>query len=160
MGTVKLRPKAVQDLWQRQATAAAIESARKMIGDGVVSPDTPVGHLSDEQFGWLLCAGICSWIGTRAAQAVDEGNAAIEMNICDTGTVPLPWDAGAVETILGDLAKVDGIDWNMRVLEWPKETMLLFLCDAHRLMSKAIAARDRGGGISAPQAPLNDAVPW
>jgi hypothetical protein len=157
---VKLRPRAVQDLWQRQATAAAIESARKMIGDGMVPPDTPVGHLSDEQFGWILCAGICSWIATRAAQAVDEGNAAIEMNIRDTGTVPLPWDAGAGETILGDLANVEGVDWNVRVFEWPKETMLLFLCEAYRLMSKAITARDKGGGITAPQAPLNDALPW
>ena len=83
-----------------------------------------------------------------------------EMNIRDTGTVPLPWDAGAVETILGDLASVEGIDWNVTVFEWPKDTMLLFLCEAYRLMSKAIAARDRGGGITAPQAPLNDAVPW
>ena len=158
MGAMRLRPKAVQDLWQRQATAAAIESARKMIGDGVVPPGTPVGHLSDEQFGWLLCAGICSWIETRAAQAVDEGNAAIEMNIRDTGTVPLPWDAGAVETILGDLANLEGVEWSATVFEWTKDTMLLFLCEARDLMNKAIAARDRGGGITAPQAPLNDAV--
>jgi hypothetical protein len=160
MGAMKLRPKAVQDLWQREATAAAIASARKMIGDGMVSPDTPVGHLTDEQLGWLLCAGICSWIATRSAQAVDEGNAAIEMNIRDTGTVPLPWDAGAVETILLDLANVEGIDWNATVFEWPKDTMLLFLCEAYRLMSKAIAARDRGGDITWPQAPMNDAVPF
>ena len=43
-----LRPKDVVDFWQRQATAAAIASARKMIGDGGVPADTPVGHLSDE----------------------------------------------------------------------------------------------------------------
>src|SRR6516225_2409725 len=115
MGAMKLRPKAVQDLWQREATAAAIASARKMIGEGVVSPNTPVGHLTDEQLGWLLCAGICSWISTRATQAVDEGNAAIEMGIRDTGTEPPPWDAGAAETILRDLANVEGIDWNATV---------------------------------------------
>jgi hypothetical protein len=160
MGAVKLRPKAVQDLWQRQATAAAIASARKMIGDGVVSPDTPVGHLSDEQFGWLLRAGICSWIGTRAAQAVDEGNAAIEMNIRDTGTEPPPWDAGAVETILSDLGAMSGVDWTVPIGSWSKEVMLRFLCTAYELMAGAIAARDRGGGITAPQAPLNDGVPW
>jgi hypothetical protein len=160
MGAMRLRPKAVQDLWQRQATAAAIESARKMIDSGVVHPDASVGGLSDEQLGWILCAGICSWIATRAAQAVDEDTAAIEVNIRDTGTVPLPWDAGAVETILGDLANVEGIDWNVRAFDWTRDTMLLFLCEGYRLMSKAIAARDRGGGITAPQAPLNDAVPW
>jgi hypothetical protein len=160
MGSVRLRPRAVQNLWHRQATAAAIESARKMIGDGVVSPDTPVGHLSDEQFGWLLCAGICSWIATRAAQAVDEGNAAIEMNLRDTGAEPPPWNAGAVETILGDLAETEGVDWNATVFAWSKDTMLLFLCRAYALMAKAIAARDRGGDLTAPQAPMNDAVPW
>ena len=117
MGAMRLRPKAVQDLWQRQATAAAIESARKMIDSGVVHPDASVGGLSDEQLGWILCAGICSWIATRAAQAVDEDTAAIEVNIRDTGTVPLPWDAGAVETILGDLANLEGIDWSATVLD-------------------------------------------
>jgi hypothetical protein len=161
MGAVKkLRPKAVQDLWQREATAAAIKSARKMIGEGVVHPGTSVGGLSDEQLGWLLCAGICAWISARAAQAVDEGNAAIEMNIRDTGTEPPPWDAGAAETILPDLANVEGIDWNATMFAWPKDTMLVFLCAAYRLMSKAIAARDRGGGISAPQAPMNDGIPF
>jgi len=154
-----LRPKGVIDLWQRQATAAAIASARKMIGDGVVSADTPVGHLSDEQLGWLLCASICSWIATRAAQAVDEGQAAIEMNIRDTGTEPPPWDAGAVETILPDLGAMAGVDWSVPIGGWSKDVMLLFLCTAYELMSKAIAARDRGGNLTAPQAPPNDAVP-
>jgi hypothetical protein len=161
MGAVKkLRPQAVQDLWQQEATAAAIKSARKMIGDSVVSPEIPVGHLSNEQLGWLLCAGICSWIATRAAQAVDEGNAAIEMRIRDTGTVPPPWDAGAVETILPELGAMAGLDWSVPIGGWSKSTVLLFLCTAYDLMAKAFAARDRGGGITAPQAPLNDAVPF
>ena len=30
-----LRPNGVIDMWQRQATAAAVASARKMVGDGV-----------------------------------------------------------------------------------------------------------------------------
>ena len=126
MGTMKLRLKAVQGLWEKQATACAVESARKMIGEGVVPADTPVGRLSDEQLGWLLCAGIVSWIHTKAEQAVDEGNAAVEANMRDTGTEPLPWDAGAVETILEELAGVEGIDWNAAVFSWPKDTMLLF----------------------------------
>jgi hypothetical protein len=155
-----LRPKDVANLWLRQATAAAIASARKMVGDGAVPPDTPVGHLSDEQLGWMLCAGICSWISTRAAQAVDEGNAAIEINIRDTGAVPPPWDAGAIETILPDLGAMSGIDWAVPIGGWSKSTMLLFLCTAHELMAKAIAARDRGGDLTAPQAPLNDSIPF
>jgi hypothetical protein len=154
-----LRPKGVVDLWQRQATAAAIASAREIIGGGTVPADTPVGHLSDEQLGWMLCAGICSWIATRAMQAVDEGNAAIEMNIRDTGTAPPPWDAGAVQTILRDLGGMSGVDWSVPMFGWSKDTMLLFLCEAYRLMSGAIAARDRGGDITAPREPLNDATP-
>jgi hypothetical protein len=155
-----LRSKSVVDLWQRQATAAGIKSMRKMIGDGVVSPETPVGHLSVEQWGWLLCAGLCSWISTKAAQAVDEGQAAIEMNIRDTGTAPMAWDAGAVETILPELGAMKGVDWSAPIGKWPKSVMLIFLCAAYELMSGAIAARDRGGDITAPQTPLNDVVPF
>jgi hypothetical protein len=155
-----LRPKGVIDLWQRQATAAAIRSARKMIGDGGVPAGTAVGHLSDEQLGWILCAGVCSWIATRAAQAVDEGQAAIEMNIRDTGTEPPPWDAGAVETILPGLGAMTDVDWTVPIGGWSKDSMLRFLCAVYELMSKAIAARDRGGGITSPQAPLNDAIPF
>jgi hypothetical protein len=131
-----------------------------MIGDGVLPADTPVGHLSDEQIGWLLYAGICSWIATRAAQAVDEGRAAIEMNIRDTGTEPPPWDAGAVETILGELGAVGGVDWTVPIGRWSKDVMLRFLCTAHELMAGAIAARDRGGDLAAPRTPLNDAAPF
>jgi hypothetical protein len=155
-----LRPEDVTDLWLRQATAAAIASARKMVGDAGVPPDTPIGHLSDEQLGWLLCAGICSWISIRAAQAVDEGNAAIEMNIRDTGAAPPPWDAGAIETILPDLGAISGIHWAVPIGGWSKSTMLLFLCTAYELMVKAIAARDRGGDLTAPQTLLNDSIPF
>ena len=155
-----LRPKGAVDLWQRQATSAAIASARKIVGDGVVPADMPVGHLSDEQLGWLLCASICSWIATRAAQAVDEGQAAIEMNIRDTGTAPPPWDAGAIETILPDLGAMAGIDWSVPIGSWSKDTMLLFLCTAHELMCKAIAARDRGGGITVAAGAVERRIPF
>jgi hypothetical protein len=155
-----LRSKGVIDMWQREATAAGIASMRKMVGDGAVPADTPIGHLSDEQWGWLLCAGLCSWISTKAAQAVDEGTAAIEMNIRDTGTAPLAWDAGAVATILPELGTTKGVDWSVPIGAWPKSVMLLFLCAAYELMANAITAHDRGGDITAPQTPLNDAVPF
>jgi len=156
MGAMRLRPKAVQDLWQRQATAAAIESARKMIDSGVVHPDASVGGLSDEQLGWILCAGICSWIATRAAQAVDEDTAAIEVNIRDTGTVPLPWDAGAVETILGDLANVEGIDWNVRVfvlLRQRRRFALLRTRPDRPLSSRGLLCRSHFAGRDAERSP-------
>jgi hypothetical protein len=162
MGAVKrrLQPKAASDLWQQQATAAAIKSARKMIGNDIVPSETPVAMLSDDQLGWLLCAGICSWIATRAAQAVDEGNAAIEAAIRDPGADPPPWDAGAIETVLPELGAMEGIDWGVPIFDWSKDAMLRFLCRAYELMSSAIAARDQGGDLTAPQTLLNDAIPW
>jgi hypothetical protein len=61
MGKVKASATAIEDELQRQATAAAIESARKIIG-GAVPAGTPVGKLSDIELGWLVMAGIFTWI--------------------------------------------------------------------------------------------------
>ena len=70
MGRVKMRAPtraAIEDEWQRQATAAAIKSARKVIGvDGKLKPGTPVGKLSDYELGWIISSGICAWISKRA----------------------------------------------------------------------------------------------
>jgi hypothetical protein len=66
MGKVKMRApmrSAIEVEWQRQATAAAVESARKLIGvDGKLKPGTPIGKLSDYELGWIICTGICAWI--------------------------------------------------------------------------------------------------
>jgi peptidoglycan/xylan/chitin deacetylase (PgdA/CDA1 family) len=163
MGTLRRRwrPEAVHDLWLRQATAAAIGSARKIIGSSAVPARTPIAALSDEQLGWLICAGIASWISTRAAQASDEGSAAIEETIRLTGAAPEPWDSGAIETVLPELGAIEGIDWNVPVFDWPKATMLLFLCTAFELISDAIAARDQGGdNLTTPSVRLDDLLPW
>jgi hypothetical protein len=82
------------------------------------------------------------------------------VHLRDTGFTPTPWDAGAVETILHDVGAMNGIDWRAPIGSWSKDTMLLFLCTAYELMSRAIAARDLGGDLTSPQTPLNDAVPW
>jgi hypothetical protein len=164
MGKMKIRlptPAAIEDEWQRQATAAAIESARKLIGvDGKIKPGTRVGRLSDYELGWIICAGICAWISKRAEQATAEGFdlSVVEGAIRDTGTTPQPWDAGAVATILPDLADVPGIEWSLPLNEWPREMMVLFLCAALDLIRQAIAARDAGGTITQPQPELNDAI--
>jgi hypothetical protein len=159
---MKWRPKSVEALWQKQATAAAIASARKMIGTGgaLVPADTPVASLTDEQLGMLLCACIFSWIACRAQQAADDGNGAIEANVHSTGAIPEPWDAGAVETILGDLADTPGIAWDARVFDWPRDMMVRFVCAALDLATTAMRARDHGGGVLSPSAPLVDAVPF
>src|SRR5260221_453881 len=132
MGKVMTKPwKASEDEWQRRATAAATESARKVIG-GAVPPGTPVGKLSDYELGWLVMAGVCAWISKRAEQASAEGFnlSVVEEAIRETGTTPAPWDAGAVATILPDLADVPGIDWMLPLNDWPRETMVRFLCAA------------------------------
>jgi hypothetical protein len=162
MGKVMLRKPTlagVEDEWQRRATAAAIESARKVIG-GAVPPGTPVGKLSDHELGWLVMAGICAWISKRAEGATAEGFnlSVVEEAIRDTGTTPAPWDAGAVATILPDLADVPGIDWALPLNDWPKEMMLRFLCAAFDLVRQAMAARDAGGTITRPQTEMNDGI--
>ena len=48
---------ALEDEWQRRATAAAIEAARAVVKfDGPIPPGTPVGRLNDTEWGWVLTA--------------------------------------------------------------------------------------------------------
>jgi hypothetical protein len=131
-------------------------------------PGTPVGRLSDVEWGWIVGAVIFGWIKTRAEQA-----AAMEIDteqaIRMTGLDPNPWDAGAIAVILPDLAEVKVVDWTKPLAEWPKETMVEFLLEALRLIRKGMIARDLGGGItrkssadvlahSAAAEPFNDPI--
>ena len=135
-----------EDEWQRKATTAAIAAARKLVlGDKTVIPmNTPIGRLSDNEWGWIVCAVIFAWIATRAEQATAEG-LSTEMAVRLTGLHPDPWDAGAVATILPELAEVP-IDWTKSLSEWPREDMVEFLTRALGLIQKATIARDLGGG--------------
>jgi hypothetical protein len=49
-------PSAIEDAWLRQATAAAIEAARTVVSSGAVPPMTPVGRLSDIEWGWIAAS--------------------------------------------------------------------------------------------------------
>ena len=60
MGVVKKKTRAVgevslsalEDVWLRQATEVAIVGARGVVQmDGPIPPDTPVGRLSDTEWG-------------------------------------------------------------------------------------------------------------
>jgi hypothetical protein len=63
----EVSPSAIEDAWQRQATAAAIAAARKVVRvDGVIPPGTPIGRLGDVEWGWLVAAILFGWISTRA----------------------------------------------------------------------------------------------
>lgn len=151
-----------EDQWQRRATAAAINAARKIVlGDGAVIPmGTPIGRLNDIEWGWIITAAIFAWIATRAEQATSEGLDA-EQTIRMTGYDPAPWDAGAVATILPQLAELPNIDWSKPLAEWPRETMVRFLTVALDLIRKAVIARDLGGGsiTRKPRELIDDPVP-
>jgi hypothetical protein len=56
---------------------------------------------------------------------------------------PQPWDAGAVATILPDLADAcSGLDWSKPLAAWPKDDIIEFLLKAMPLIRKAMLARD------------------
>ena len=135
-------PGAIEDAWQKRATEAAIAAARGVVKpDGPIPPLTPVGRLSDTEWGWITAAIMFGWISTRAQQATAE-SLDTERTIRMTGLDPNPWDAGAVAAILPELADTPGIDWSKPLAEWPRETMVEFLTAALALMRKAVIARD------------------
>jgi hypothetical protein len=134
---------ALEDQWQRDATAAAIAGARGVIQmDGPIPPGTPVGRLSDVEWGWIVAAVLFAWISVRARQAATE-QLDTERLVRMIALDPQPWDAGAVATILPDLADAcSDIDWSKPLTEWSQETMIGFLLKAMPLIRKAMIARD------------------
>ena len=135
---------AIEDQWQRDATAAAITAARGVIQmDGPIPPGTPVGKLSDVEWGWILAAMLFAWIGKRAPQAAAE-QLDSEQLIRMTGLDPQPWDAGAIATVLPELADAcaEIVDWSKPLAEWPRDTIIEFLLKAMPLIRKPMIARD------------------
>jgi hypothetical protein len=129
--------------WQRRATAAAITGARGVVQlDGPIPPGTPIGQLSDIEWGWIVAAVLFSWIQTRAEQAAAE-QLDTERTIRMTALDPEPWDAGAVAAILPDLASAcEHVDWSKPLTDWPRDTVIEFLLAAMLLIRKAMIARD------------------
>jgi hypothetical protein len=133
--------------WQEAATAASIAAARKVVlGDeAAVNMNTPVGRLSDLEWGWIVSSVIFAWISVHAQQATVEGldvEQTIRMSMLD----PNPWDVGMVSTILPRLADTSNIDWSKPLKDWSRETMTAFLLAALGLIREATIARDLGGG--------------
>ena len=132
---------ALEDEWQRRATAAAIEAARGVIApDGPIPPTTPIGRLSDGEWGWVVAAVLFGWIRVRAEQATAE-QLDTEQCIRLTGLDPEPWDAGGIAAILPELASTN-FDWSQPITAWPKDVIIEFLLTAMRLIRKATIARD------------------
>ena len=134
---------ALEKDWQRRATTAAIAGARVVIRvDGPIPPGTPVGRLSDVEWGWIVAAVLFGWIRTRAQQAAAE-QLDTERTIRMTALDPEPWDAGAVAAILPDLASAcEHVDWSKPLADWPHDTVIEFLLTAMPLIRKAMIARD------------------
>jgi len=132
--------------WQHKATAAAIAAARKIaLNCTGLPPMTPVGRLSDLQWGWIITAGIFGWIQTRCEQAVEEGLDQ-EQSVRLTGPNPSPCDVVVVRSILPTLADQAAVDWSQPLEAWSKDTMVNFLLLAWRLIGAAEIARDQGAG--------------
>ena len=134
----------LEDQWQRNSTAAAIEAARSVIQmDGPIPPGTPVGRLSDTEWGWILAAMLFAWVSKRAQQATAE-QLDSEQTIRMTALDPQPWDTGAVAAILPELADACSgkVDWSKPLAEWPREIIIEFLLKAMPLIRKAMIARD------------------
>jgi hypothetical protein len=135
---------AIEDQWQRDATAAAIAAARGVIQmDGPIPPGTPIGRLNDVELGWILAAMLFAWISKRAEQAASE-QLDTEQLIRLTALDPEPWDAGAIAAILPELADAcaEIVDWSKPLAQWSRETIIEFLLKAMPLIRKATIARD------------------
>ena len=135
---------ALEEQWQRDATAAAITAARGVVQmDAPIPPGTPVGRLSDVEWGWILTAMLFAWINKRAQQAAAEqldSEQLIRLTMLD----PEPWDGGAVAAILPDLADAcaEIVDWSKPLAQWPRDAVIEFLLKAMPLIRKAMTARD------------------
>jgi|SRR6516164_4612683 hypothetical protein len=132
-----------EDEWQAKATASAIAGARKIAQTFGPLTNTPVGRLSDTEWGWLVAAIVFGWISARAEQAIAEGRE-IEAMIRSTGLQPNPCDVAVVWSILPELADKAAVDWSQPLSAWSKNIMTNFLMLAWRLIGEAEAARDRG----------------
>jgi hypothetical protein len=144
---------AVDDVWQRRATAAAIAAVRQVIDSNAISRTTPIGRLTDPELGWLFVAALFAWIRTRAEQATSEGWDT-EETLRTTALTPAPWDAGAVAYILPKLGELSGVDWERPIGKWSKDQIVHFLVAAGKLITTAMIARDLDGGIVATDQPL------
>ena len=137
-----------EDEWQRNATAAAIAGARKIAaGCKGLGSSTPIGRLTDEQWGWIITAAIFGWIETRVEQAIAE-SLDQEQTVRLIELSPSPCDVAVVQSILPTLADTAAIDWTQPLTDWSKDTMSGLLLAAWDLIRKAEIARDHGpGGI-------------
>src|SRR5262245_42973952 len=132
--------------WLDRATARAVGGARKVaLSTKALPMMTPVGRLTDDQWGWIVAAVIFGWIEVRIEQAIAEGRDSEQM-VRINGLSPDPCDVAVVNSILPELADTAAIDWSLPLTGWSPDTMTRFLMLAWKLIIKAEAARDHGPG--------------
>jgi hypothetical protein len=132
----KLSLSAIEDCWQLEATRVAIEQARAVVAGGAVPPLTPIGRLSDTEWGWVVAAVLFGWISTRSRQATSNGVGPDKYLYVNEMLSPDPWDAGAIEAILPELGNCQA-DWSKSLSQFSREEMITFLGDAYDLIGKA-----------------------
>jgi hypothetical protein len=135
----------LENEWLDKATAAAVAAARRIASSPGPLMNTPVGRLSDHEWGIICAAVIFGWVETRVQQAIVEGRDQEEM-VRLTGLSPSPCDSAVVRSILPALADQAGIDWTLPLTAWSGDTMVGFLLLAWRLLGEAETARDHGLG--------------
>jgi hypothetical protein len=145
----------VENEWLRRATAVAIEQAHAVVASGTIPPMTPIGRLSETEWGWIVAAVLFGWIATRAEQATSNG-VDPEKFIRSFPSDPDPWDAGAIAAILPELAD-SSVDFAKPLAQLSRDEMITFLADALRLIGKATAARDKGSTLATRRSPANTA---
>ena len=134
-----------EDDWQAKATAAAIAGARKIALDSGPRMNTPVGRLTDHEWGMIVTAVIFGWIEVRVQQAIAKGldqEQAVRM----TALSPDPCDVAVARSILPTLADTAGIDWTQPLAAWSKDVMTDFLMLTWQLLRDAEHVRDHGPG--------------
>jgi hypothetical protein len=135
-----------EDDWQAKATAVAIAEARRVATSSGPLMNTPVGRLSDLQWGWIFAGALFGWITTRHQQAISEGWDKEETVLGD-GFSPSPGDVAVVKSILPMLADQASVDWSKPLAAWSKDTMTDFVLLAWQLINDAEAAGEHGPGI-------------
>ena len=121
---------AIEAVWQRRATDAAIKAARGDIKfGGAIPPGTQVGRLSDTEWGWLAAAIIFAWT-RRAEQATAEG-LDTELTIRILGLHRgEPWDAGDARVLPDLFTSIEEwqgatkVDWTQPIQDWSREQMI------------------------------------
>jgi hypothetical protein len=146
---------AIEDAWQREAIRIAVEQARAVVSGGALPPLTPVGRLSDTEWGWIVAAVLFGWISTRARQATDNGVGPDKCLYANETFNPDPWHIGAIEAILPELGNCQA-DWSKSLSQFSREEMIAFLGDAYNLIGKAMLARDRGEELVTRKGPAGD----